>query len=233
MVTCIIFCGGRGMRLKELTENTPKPLIKIGSYSIVEHIMDQYIEHFDDINFILLTGYKHESFVKEFDDRPGVTVFNTGLDTKTGHRLAMALEELDTEISDTFFLTYGDGLSDINLNDLLKFHDAYKHRLFTLTAVPFKSKYGLIVESEGGHYSFDEKPRIPNRYINGGYMVTTKEIINYIPVKDTMLVENTIPTLFELGKVNVFHLKNDNYWKCIDTYKDYEEMVQLYEDDKL
>ena len=149
MVTCIIFCGGRGMRLKELTENTPKPLIKIGPQSMVEHIMDHYANYFEDINFILLTGYKHEAFIDRLGDRPGITIFNTGLDTNTGHRLAMALEELDDKISDTFFLTYGDGLSNINLRDLMKFHTDYSHRPLTVTAVPFKTKYGLIILISG------------------------------------------------------------------------------------
>ena len=207
----VILCGGKGTRLREETEFKPKPLVKIGDMPILWHIMKMY-SHYGFKEFILCLGYKGE-MIKEFflnfeqlandftlklrskeskilhhsgaklEDWT-IHFVDTGLNTQTGGRIARVQHLLKDD--EDFFLTYGDGVSDININELYEYHKK-SGKILTLTAVPFRSVYGIVESKNGSVISFKEKPPLDGR-MNSGFFVCNKKIFDYLSKDESCII---------------------------------------------
>jgi len=247
----VILCGGTGTRMKELTELTPKPLIPIGGRPLVWHIMKQYM-YYNFFEFVLALGYKQEAFKMYFthfdelnnditvyrdivgtqkvvhhsaDIACKVTLADTGRHTLKGARLKR-IEKYITD--DTFMVTYGDGLSDINLSDLLAFHQSHG-KLATLTGIHPRSKFGEIQHRGSGRVSsIKEKPKENGRLTNGGFMVFNKGIFNYLyPAADCDLEVG--PFMKLVADKELFVYKHTGFWKSADTLKDIGELQDMWD----
>lgn len=252
----VILCGGMGSRLREETEIKPKPMVEIGGMPILWHIMKTYA-HYGFSEFILCLGYKgevikryfynYEMLSNDFTIELGsknidiyrrhsekgwkVTLVNTGLHAMTGARVKRIEKFID---SDTFMLTYGDGVANINIEELLSFHK--KHgKIGTVTGVFPLSRYGELLISEDRVVSFDEKPtnaqRPTNRHknsISGGYFVFNKEFFKYLRDDDSCVLEKeSLQRLAGEGQLKVYHHRG--FWQCMDTYRDHTFLQNLWE----
>ena len=215
MTKVLILCGGLGTRIGHETKYKPKPMIKIDDKPILWHVMKIY-KKFGYNDFILSAGYKYEMIKKYFKKNKdfNVKVVNTGLNTNTGGRVLLIKKFIK---NDYFFMTYGDGLSDININKLLKFHLKNKG-IATLTAVHPPVRFGEIKFNRNSIKSFVEKPQAGVGWINGGFFVLNKEIFNYIKDKKTVFERNPLTKLTKKGKL--FGYKHDGFWQCMDTVRD-------------
>lgn len=236
MVKVVILCGGKGTRLAEETRITPKPLVTIGGIPMVSHIINQYLKY-GYSEFILATGYKSENFSKYFSKKnsakllndfsgqvPIITIFNTGLDTLTGGRV-LRLKELLANESE-FMLTYGDGIANINISDLVNFHKAHK-KLATVTAVHPPARFGVIrVDDHDRVEYFQEKNQTDSGWINGGFFIFKKEIFNYLINDETVLEDIPLRNLTLNGELMAF--KHRAFWQCMDTLRDREFLEELW-----
>jgi len=243
----VLFCGGRGTRLSEKTKEVPKPLVDIGDYPILWHIM-KLVSHYGNNRFILTLGYKGDLIKQwfmnyrysgsfEFDLKNPVLpehpeewkiVFkNTGLNSGTGNRLKQVEKDIK---SNQFMLLYGDCLSDVNLTKLVAYHNEMvkKHGvLATITGFQPYSKYGHINHTEDGVItSFSEKPKI-KEWINIGFMVCEKGIFDYIDEEQSLMWEQApLVRLSKEGKLAMY--KHEGIFHPMDTYKDYVEINSLW-----
>ena len=243
----VIFCGGRGTRLSEKTKETPKPLVEIGDYPILWHIMKLF-SHYGHDRFILTLGYKGDMIKQwflnyrfngsfEFDlkepvfpDHPenwSIMFKNTGLDAGTGSRLKQVEDDIKT---DRFIVTYGDGVADVDLNRLVEYHKkmvAEKGVLVTISAFQPNSKYGVIKhDGDGSVASFGENGQVKD-LINIGFMVCEKGIFDHLPISpDVMLEGDVLPKLTERRKVAIYEHKG--VFHSMDTYKDYTDLNALW-----
>ncbi|MFA5108780.1 MAG: glucose-1-phosphate cytidylyltransferase [Candidatus Micrarchaeia archaeon] len=245
----IILCGGQGTRLKEETEFRPKPMVQIGGTPILEHIMRTYA-HFGCRKFILCLGYKGEMIKQHFllrDMAPGdltinlkdknhshaykfgsgedweITFADTGLNTSTGARIKKIEKYVK---NDNFFVTYGDGVSDINISNLAKFHlEQGTHA--TLTGVRPPSRFGLL-ELEGNKVKkFREKPLI-DEHVNGGYYVFNKAVFAHLSEDDSCTLEKEpLQNLVSNNQLSIY--KHDGFWHMMDTYKDYLDLNAIWD----
>jgi glucose-1-phosphate cytidylyltransferase len=235
----ILLAGGYGTRLSEETENKPKPLIEIGGKPIIWHIMKGYSNYgFND--FVVCLGYKgtkikeyfsnfflHQSNVS-FDLSNGnmeildsssepwkVTLIDTGLNTYTGGRVKRIQKYIPEE---TFMLTYCDGVADVNIEELLKFHKSHGKKA-TLTSVQPDNRFGVIdIETSGLVKTFREKPPGENAWINGGYFVLEPSVFPYIKDDSTIWEREPLEKLVAEKELMVFRHKG--YWQCMDTLRD-------------
>lgn len=220
-IPVVILCGGQGMRLRELTETVPKPLVPVGDMPLVLHLMKIYA-HYGFKKFILLLGYKGEQIKNYFTSAEfkannpdfDVSFVDTGENTQTGGRIKRAEKEINSQ---TFFANYCDGLSDINLHALLEHHKKMG-RIATLTGVHPMSRFGIIEIDSGLAKSFKEKPRLEG-IVNGGYFVFNQRIFDYLD-ENSVLEEEPLKKLAEEGQLAVF--EHNGFWACLDTYKEYE-----------
>lgn len=232
----VILCGGKGLRMKELTDDIPKPLATIGDKPIIWHIMKIYY-HYGFNDFVLLLGYKGEKIkeyfmnykwkshntilhengsfdVLESSERWKITFLDTGLDTMTGGRIIKAKALLKDE---SFMLTYGDGLADIDLKALSDFH-FIKNKVATVTGIRKKNQYGILSVKDNIATSFIEKPE-NNEIINGGFFVFNKEVFNYLDDCDECILEKEpLMNLVKDMQLAVYH--HDGFWTAMDTYKE-------------
>lgn len=245
----VILCGGRGTRMREETEMRPKPLIEIGGRPILWHIMKIYALYgFND--FILCLGYKG-SLIKEYffnyhvlmndftikmDSKReitfhnqcdevdwNVTLIDTGLKALKGARLKKAEKYIDSEI---FLLTYGDGVADVNLNDLINYHKQYG-KIGTLTGVRPPSKFGDIVVNGGKVLNFTEKPQASAGLINGGFFVFDRKIFDYLSTdEDCDLEMGALEQLAREQELMVYEHKGS--WECMDTVRETEHLNELW-----
>lgn len=245
-------CGGKGTRLKEETDFRPKPMVEIGGKPILWHILKIYA-HQGYNNFILCLGYKgamikeyflnHKLFTKDFhldvsqnnhlildnnnDDDFKITFADTGQDTLTAERLQIASKYIP---GDEFMMTYGDGVSDIDLKKLHQFHRQMKEShgvIGTVTGVHPKSKSGLVNCDDNCLIThFEEKPRLFD-YVNGGFMVLNKEFLSYC--KPNQMVEYSLIDASKDRKIALH--KYDGFWHCMDTYKDKEDLEKMWVED--
>jgi glucose-1-phosphate cytidylyltransferase len=244
----VILCGGMGTRLREETEVKPKPMIDIGGMPILWHIMKTYAVHgFNE--FVLCLGYKGEQIkeyfynyemlsndftielgTKNIDIYPKhsekgwkVTLVDTGVEAMTGARIKRIEEYIDT---DTFMLTYGDGVADIDIKALLVYHKQHG-KIGTVTGVVPPSRYGELVISGDHVMSFMEKPEETKDSISGGYFVFNKNIFKYLVDKnDCVLEKEPLRKLAEKGELKVYRHKG--FWQCMDTYRDYKYLQSLW-----
>jgi glucose-1-phosphate cytidylyltransferase len=236
--------------MKEETEFRPKPMVTIGGMPILWHIMKIY-SHFGHNDFIIALGYKGD-YIKDYflnqeyfihdltintktgekklfkDGRKNrddfnITFVDTGLETLTGERLLRVKSYVN---SDIFMVTYGDGVSDISINDLIEYHKK-KKVIGTITGVHPRSKWGLIV-SDGNNMikEFRQKP-VLNEYVNGGFMVFNKDVFSYIKPRET--IEGVMDKLVLENQLAVYPY--DGFWSAMDTYQDLEEMNKQWKKD--
>jgi len=248
----VIFCGGIGTRMKEETEFRPKPMVTVGGKPMLWHIMKIY-SHYGFNEFIIALGYKGD-FIKDYflnqdylqhdfflnmtngkkqlyrksrrkHDDFKITFVDTGLESPTGDRLAKVKKYLKTDI---FMATYGDGVSDINIKNILYFFEK-KNVIGVITGVHPKSKWGLIVSDKDGLVKrFKEKQRI-NQYVNGGFMIFTKKIFDYLRPGD--MIHDVFPRLSKDSQLAVYI--HDGFWSAMDTYQDAEELNKQWKRDPL
>ncbi len=248
----VILCGGRGTRMREETEIRPKPLVEIGGKPILWHIMKIY-SHYGYNEFILCVGYKgamikeylyHYHFLmndftikldakrevtfhnpSEVDWK--VTVLDTGIDTLKGARIKMAEKYIT---GDTFLLTYGDGIADIDINAVIKFHK--KHgKIATLTGVRPPSRFGDLVIEKDRVARFTEKPQASGGLINGGFFIFDKRIFDYLSeVRDCDFERGTLEKLANDGQLYIYEHKGS--WECMDTSRDTEYLNELWNNNK-
>jgi glucose-1-phosphate cytidylyltransferase len=220
-VKVVILAGGRGTRMGEETEVLPKPMITIGGIPIIHHIINWY-SSFGYRDFIILGGYKFEAIMDYFGKMTktgwNIAVIDTGLDTPTGERLLRVEKLLDKN----FLLTYGDGLSDVNI---LKLADYASSRIATVTAVHPPGRFGTLTLEEERIIVFNEKKRLESEWINGGFMVFHPIIFKYIE-KDEMLEFDVLPRLAEERRLMVY--KHEGFWRCMDTPRDREYLEELW-----
>ena len=222
----LILAGGFGSRLSEETDLIPKPLIEIGGKPILWHIMKLY-SAFGYNEFVILLGYKGEMIEEYFINQLKVlnwdiTFLNTGLKTDTGGRIKRAAQHIDNQ---TFMLTYGDGLADIDLIQLSSFHE--KHGgMATMTSVQLASRFGIIEIGENQRVTqFKEKPKENEAWINGGFFICEPGILDYIENDSTTFEKDPLATLANEGKL--FTYQHHGFWKCMDTLRDKRELDKL------
>lgn len=241
----VILAGGLGTRLSEETALKPKPMVEIGEMPILWHIM-KYYSKFEINEFIICLGYKgylikeffanynlHASEVTidlqknkiSFDQKISeswkITLVETGLDTMTGGRL----KRIEKYVDDAFCCTYGDGLSDVNITNLIKFHKEKKKKA-TLTAIQPPGKFGALKLENEKVIEFIEKPKGDNSWINGGFFVFDKDIFDYITNDKTILEKDVLPILAKENQINAF--RHGGFWQPMDTVRDKKILEELW-----
>jgi len=210
----VILCGGYGTRLSEETTVKPKPMVKIGNKPILEHIMNIY-EYYGYNKFVLALGYKSEYIKKFYKNKKNIELVYTGKDTKTGGRLLRLKKYLKNE--KTFMLTYGDGISNINIKKAVRFHKNHG-KIATITAVRPPVRFGELKISRNKVKSFKEKPQVGQGWINGGFFIFNNKVLNFIKDDQTMLEKEPLEKLTKTGQLMAFEHKG--FWKCMDTMRD-------------
>ena len=223
----VILAGGKGTRISEYTKSIPKPMVQVGSKPILEHIINYYMK-FGFKDFIIASGYKH-SIIKNYFKKKKISaqidVVNTGIETLTGLRL----KKLANELKETFMLTYGDGLSNINLKELLNFHKKKKN-LITLTAVHQPARFGELKIGEDLVTNFEEKPQLQKGWINGGFFVVEPEFLQFIGNKNVMLERSPLQKAVKTNNLAAY--KHTSFWFCMDTLRDKKVLDTLIKNKK-
>lgn len=221
----VILCGGLGSRLSEETKIKPKPMVEIGKIPIVMHIIKSF-QQYGYNKFLLATGYKHEIIEKYFsrlnDERLQVSCIYTGKKTNTAGRILKLKKYLIKDKN--FFLTYGDGLSDINIEKLYKFH--LRHRkIATLSAVRPPVRFGELILKKNKVYNFLEKQQTSKGWINGGFFVFKKNIFEYLN-NYSMLEKEPINKLVTNDQLMAY--KHLGFWQCMDTLRDKNVLEKIW-----
>lgn len=249
----IILCGGKGSRLSEETVLKPKPMVEIGDMPILWHIMKTY-SSFGYKRFILALGYK-ASYIKEYfynfrisqsdfslnlnpeieptffnkseDEDWDITFVDTGLETLKGGRI----KRLEKYIkSDSFHLTYGDGVSDINISELVKFHKSH-NKMGTVTAVHPPSRFGEMALNNNSVTNFDEKPQMQTGYINGGFFVFEKEMLDYLTTDEDCDFEfGPLQEIVTNNQLKAF--KHNGFWQPMDNIRERNYLDNLIRTNK-
>ena len=225
LMKVVILAGGYGTRISEESHLKPKPMIEIGGMPILWHIMKIYSEY-NIKDFIICCGYKGD-IIKEYFDKIDHSSWNvefvdTGLDTMTGGRI----KRIQNKIDDTFCLTYGDGLSDVNINNLISFHNETKS-LGTLTAIHPPEKFGVLTLSDYHVTKFSEKHTGESSWINGGFFVFEPELFDYLQDGDsTVLEKKPLETLAKEQQLTAF--KHTGFWHPMDTLRDKNHLENLW-----
>ena len=228
---CVILAGGQGTRIAELSKNIPKPMIKILGKPIIFRIMKHYSK-FGVREFIIAGGYKKKIIENYFQKKKiknwKVTVIGTGLNSMTGGRLKRLEKYLKNQ---TFFMTYGDGLSDVNIKKLLKFH--LKHnKIATLTAVRPPARFGALkISSKEIVTYFKEKSSLDEGWINGGFFVLEPKIFKFIKNDQTFFEREPLQKISDLKSLCAY--KHKGFWQCMDTLRDKEILEKKLKNDAL
>jgi glucose-1-phosphate cytidylyltransferase len=219
----VILAGGYGTRISEYTKTIPKPMIKIRNKPILVHIMEHYASYGFD-NFYIALGYKGKVIKDYFKNKKfkwKINLINTGLKTMTGGRLKRLKKFIKNE---TFFMTYGDGVSDINLKKLLNFHKK-NNKLVTLTAVRPPARFGAIKIKGNKVKIFKEKDKMDEGWINGGYFVMESKFLNFIKNDGTFLEREPLEKATSLNQLMAF--KHNGFWQCMDSKKDKDKLEKI------
>ncbi len=249
----VIFAGGLGTRISEETDVRPKPMVEIGGKPIIWHIMKTY-SHYGFNDFIICLGYKgyviKEYFMNYFlhnsdisidlgnnkmevfgtkSDNFKVTLVDTGLNTKTAGRLQQVQQYIGNE---DFMLTYGDGVCDVDINELVKFHKAH-NKIATLTAIQLDARFGgMNVDETGAVKEFKEKAKDDGKWINGGYFVLKPTIFDYLKDDMTNTMWEEEPMLQLTNDNELMAYQHKGFWKCMDALRDKIELSELWESNK-
>ncbi len=247
----LILAGGYGTRISEESDVKPKPMIEIGGKPILWHIMKHY-SHYGFSEFVILLGYKsyvikeyfanyylHNSDVtidtskremeihNNYSENWKITLLETGLDTMTGGRVKKAKDYIGNE---SFFLTYGDGVSDLNLDEELKFHRSHGKKV-TMTAIQPDGKFGaLSIESNNKISNFLEKPKGDGAWINGGFFICEPSVMDYLTNDQTIFERDPLEKLAKEGELYSF--KHSGFWRCMDTLRDKTQLNEMWNSDK-
>lgn len=247
----VILAGGQGTRLREETEFRPKPMVQVGERPILWHIM-KIFSHFGLKDFVVCLGYKgemikdyflryeimHNDLTVELDrqkkvhvhggtDEQGwkITFAETGLNTMTGARIARVKKYIDTDL---FFLTYGDGVADIDIDKLLEFHLSHG-KVATVTGVQPPSRFGELIAKQGQVLEFSEKPQTTSgSLINGGFFIFDKRIFKYLDEKEDCVLEK-IPLEQLAREKQLMVYRHGGFWQCMDTVRDAALLNSLWE----
>ena len=223
----VILAGGLGTRLAEYTKTIPKPMINIAGKPIILHIMKFYAKY-GFKNFYIALGYKGSvirNFFKKNSFGWNVNLIETGKNTMTGGRLKRLKKIVGNE---TFMMTYGDGLSNVNLKKLVKFHKKNK-KLVTMTAVRPPARFGAL-KFKGHLVSyFKEKSRLDEGWINGGFFVMESKFLNFIKSDKTFLEREPLEKITK--KKELIAYKHEGFWQCMDTRRDWELLQSLSEEE--
>lgn len=250
-----ILCGGKGTRLKEETEFRPKPMVTVGDRPLIWHIMKIYA-HYGFTDFMLCLGYKGEMIREYFfnydwnhsdvllelgnkrvtklnnghnEEKWRVWLIDTGQETMTGGRLKRLSRYLEKTGSDLLLGTYGDGVCNVNIKDLLAYHRSHG-KLATITAVRPPSRFGELAIEENLVTYFQEKPQTSEGWINGGYFILHRKVLDLIQGDSTVLEAEPLKKLASLGELAVY--RHDGFWQCVDTYRELELLNNLYNSGK-
>lgn len=247
----VILAGGFGTRISEESHLRPKPMVEIGGMPILWHIM-KYYSSYGHCDFIICAGYKqsvikewfadyyinHSDVTFDFSKREKITVHNTcsepwrvtvvdtGLDTMTGGRIKKIRAYLE---NDPFFLTYGDGVSNVDIAQQLAFHRAHG-KYATITAVHPDSRFGVLDAKTDQVQAFREKSEADVDWINGGFMVLDPKVIDYIDDDATVFERTPLERLCANGELMAF--RHRGFWQCMDTMRDREKLERLWESNK-
>ena len=248
----VILAGGLGTRISEESHLVPKPMIEIGEKPILWHIM-KYYAYFGYNEFIICCGYK-QYIIKEFfadyylhmsdvtfdftaenkmivhnnkTEPWKVTLIDTGLNTMTGGRIKRVKDYIGNE---SFMLTYGDGVADVNIKKLIDFHKSHS-KIATITAIQPGGRFGMLdIDDSEGIKSFKEKSREDGGWINGGFMVLNPEMIDYIDGDLTTFEKEPLETVAAEGQLKAY--KHEGFWQCMDTMRDKELLEKLWASNK-
>lgn len=245
----VILAGGFGTRISEESYLKPKPMLEIGGKPILWHIMKEY-SHYGFNDFIVCCGYKQHIIKKWFADyylynsdvtfdftkenkmivhnnvsEPWkVTLVDTGLNTMTGGRVKRVQKYIENE---TFMLTYGDGVSDINIRDLVEFHKQHG-KIATLTAAAVEQRFGVLdIVGDNTIEAFREKSMDDRSRINAGYMVLEPKIFNFIKDDSTVFEKEPLETVAQMGELKAYMF--DGYWQCMDTKREMDKLNELWD----
>lgn|SRR5574341_535797 len=242
-----VLCGGLGTRLREETEVRPKPMVEIGGRPILWHIMRGYAAR-GFTEFVLALGYKGEVIKRYFLDyyqlqsHLTVSLGSGAVEAHDGERDAWTIHLVDTGLAaqtggrvkrlaswladETFMLTYGDGVSDVNVADVLAFHREHG-KLATVTAVRPPARFGGLLFEGNLVSEFTEKPQVGEGWINGGFFVMEPGVLDYIEGDETYLEREPLEQLAKDGQLAAF--RHDGYWQCVDTLRDLRLLEGLWE----
>ena len=219
----VILAGGLGTRLSEYTKTIPKPMIKVKGKPLIYHIMKTYAKYgFKD--FYIALGYKGhaiKNFFKKNSFNWNINLIDTGRKTMTGGRLKRLTKHLKNE---TFMMTYGDGLSNVNIKKLINFHKKNK-KMVTLTAVRPPARFGALKLKGNSITYFKEKSKVDEGWINGGFFVIEPEFLNYIKNDQTFLEKEPLEKACRKKTLAAF--KHDGFWQCVDTKRDLEKLKKI------
>tara|TARA_A100001011_G_scaffold312565_1_gene330058 strand:- start:1085 stop:1783 length:699 start_codon:yes stop_codon:yes gene_type:complete len=224
----VILAGGFGTRLSEYTDSIPKPMVPIGNKPIIEHIMGIYASY-GHKEFYVALGYKGDvirKYFKNFKKDWKVNLIDTGSDTFTGGRLKRLEKYLSKE---NFLLTYGDGLSNIDINKLIKFHEAHK-KIVTISAVRPPARFGSLNLKGSEVLKFKEKTQLGDSWINGGFFVINPKFFNFLQDDKTVLEAAPLEKVTELKQIRAF--KHEGFWQCMDHKMDKDLLEQMYKKKK-
>ncbi len=221
----IILAGGMGTRISEYTKTIPKPMIKIKDKPLIHHIMDHYAKY-GHKDFYIALGYKgnviKNYFKKKIFSKWNINLIETGKKTMTGGRLKKFKKLMNNE---RFLLTYGDGLSNVNIKKLIKFHKQNK-KISTLTAVRPPARFGAIKIKGNKVVYFKEKSKLDEGWINGGFFVMEPKIFKYIKGNQTFLEKEPLVNLSK--KKNLIAFKHLGFWQCMDTKRDKDLLEKTF-----
>lgn len=246
----VILAGGLGTRLSEETSSKPKPMIEIGGMPIIWHIMKIY-SHYGYNDFIICLGYKgyvikeffynyflhmsdveidigsnHIKYFNSKSENWKISLIDTGLNTMTGSRL----KKIELHLSDNFMLTYGDGVSDINIRKLVEYHKK-SEKIATLTSVQPDGRYGVLDIANNSVKNFVEKPAGDNNWINAGFMIMNKKVLSLLESSnDNEILEiDLLAKLAKNGDLGAY--QHDGFWKCMDTLRDKNILEDMWKKD--
>lgn len=249
-IKVVIFAGGMGTRMREETEFKPKPMVEIGGIPILHHIMKIYA-HYGFNDFIVALGYKGDmiknyflnylaysndiqinlkepklKFLTKNSEDFNVTLVETGLETMTGARLKKLQKYIGDE---TFMVTYGDGVADIDIKKLYEYHKK-QGKIATITGVRPSSRFGELNIKENLVLDFREKPQVTGSYINGGFFVFEPEFFKYLNNKEDLTLEREpLEKISKEGNLVIY--KHDGFWKSMDTFKDYNDLNKIWKEE--
>jgi len=225
----VILAGGKGTRISQYTKNIPKPMIRVGNIPMLTHIMRIFkLYGFDE--FLIAGGYKInviKKYYKNSKEFKNIKIIFTGPDTMTGGRVLKLKKYLKKE---TFFMTYGDGVSNVDLKKLLAFHKKNK-KIATVTAVRPPVKFGeLDIKKDSTVVSFVEKPKVKQGWINGGFFVLNYKIFDFIKKTTNIFESDTLRQVVKKKQLKAY--KHEGFWKCMDNLGEKIELEKIYKKNK-